>query len=563
MSVPVIDLFAGPGGLGEGFNRSTAADFHVAVSIEKDGMAFETLRLRAAHRALLRSGQASPATWLKWDQALAEHPWNILFDTLSTSSDPVIAAACLAAKEEAWHLELGPATREEVSDGIRRRLRPYSSGSTLPKNSVLIGGPPCQAYSIVGRSRNRGTRGYKPEEDHRHFLYLEYLHVINHFRPAVFIMENVKGILTSKVLDRQLFRSILTDLKRPDRATGEESGLEYELVALGRRSNDLFEFEPQDFIVQAESHGIPQARHRVIICGIRQDIFKRAGWVGHLKGAEAPSVKNVIADLPPLRGGISFRGRGIDWLQSFDGPLLGRALRALSQKDDAVSSKVARRMESAYAAMQRRNDPGTGDDRLFMGQGAVPRPLATPSWYKDRPLALLANHESRAHMPSDLVRYLFASAFGDVTGVSPRLHDFPVCLLPSHKNVDPRMPQSAIFKDRFRVQIADYHSMTVTSHIAKDGHAFIHYDPVQCRSLTVREAARIQTFPDSYVFLGNRTSQYTQVGNAVPPLLARQIADVVAGVLERAGVAKSKAKEAADSDFLPKNRDRTTLPARV
>jgi DNA (cytosine-5)-methyltransferase 1 len=137
-------------------------------------------------------------------------------------------------------------------------------------------------------------------------------------------------------------------------------------------------------------------------------------------------------------------------------------------------------------------------------------------------------------MPSDLVRYLFVSAYGVEAGESPRLSDFPRCLLPEHRNVDPSNPEDAIFKDRFRVQIANRCSMTVTSHIGKDGHAFIHPDPLQCRSLTAREAARLQTFPDSYVFLGNRTSQYSQIGNAVPPLLAAQIAEVVAGVLRRA-----------------------------
>jgi DNA (cytosine-5)-methyltransferase 1 len=169
-------------------------------------------------------------------------------------------------------------------------------------------------------------------------------------------------------------------------------------------------------------------------------------------------------------------------------------------------------------------------------ESAVPKVsggAALHKWLTDRRIGGVVQHESRTHMCSDLGRYLFAAATALRTGRSPKLTDWPKLLLPDHRNVQSLGDdsQEGIFVDRFKVQLWDRPSSTVTSHISKDGHYFIHPDPRQCRSLTVREAARLQTFPDNYFFCGNRTQQYQQVGNAVPPFLALQMAKVIADYL--------------------------------
>jgi len=170
-------------------------------------------------------------------------------------------------------------------------------------------------------------------------------------------------------------------------------------------------------------------------------------------------------------------------------------------------------------------------DKLKNNSGRKPE-FFKPDWFYNTKLnGHHCNHEPRTHMRSDFLRYFFVCCYGKANKTSPRLKDFPEVLLPAHKNID-----TDKFVDRFKVQLEDEPSTTITCHISKDGHYYIHPDPRQCRSLTVREAARLQTFPDDYFFCGNRTQQYHQVGNAVPPLLARDIAGVVYQILQKAGV---------------------------
>lgn len=203
---------------------------------------------------------------------------------------------------------------------------------------------------------------------------------------------------------------------------------------------------------------------------------------------------------------------------------------------------------SAQAIQNNLTQPDTGHDGFVAG-GCRSEPskwfLANRAWFEDTRLEGVCNHSSKAHMPSDLARYLFISAYGEVHGASPKLRHFPVGLLPAHENIA-RAMKNHMFCDRFRVQIGNEPSTTVLSHIAKDGNYYIHPEPSQCRSLTVREAARLQTFPDNYYFEGPKTEQYRQVGNAVPPLLGCQLAHVLHDILIKSGINSSEGCSSSD-----------------
>ncbi len=162
------------------------------------------------------------------------------------------------AKSEAWKIELGKKNRELVKKRIGDALNGISDW-------ILIGGTPCQAYSLVGRSRIRGQNKRKYREDHRHHLYKEYLQILANHQPTVFIMENVKGLLSSKrVRKENTFDLILSDLKHPNevKLAGTRISINVLAIFLSREHFVGREIEPKDFIIHSEDYGIPQARHR-------------------------------------------------------------------------------------------------------------------------------------------------------------------------------------------------------------------------------------------------------------------------------------------------------------
>lgn len=502
LTYPIIDLFAGPGGLGEGFselyNSNDLRVFKFVASIERDEFAYQTLLLRHFYKSYKR--QDVPDDYYAYLEGRIDK--EELIERNSTNWEH--------AKTTALKISLGEETHNEVQQIISDRLQ-------SSKKWALIGGPPCQAYSLVGRSRMMKNPEF--EEDERHFLYKEYLKIIIDHRPPVFVMENVKGLLSAKVNGEFVVDKIVEDLRSPRRAIEKnKNGLKYRLYSLSQSGEVVEEIEPKSFIVRAEEYGVPQARHRMFILGIRADIDVVPRT---LEKSEPPSVEQIISSMLKIRSSISRRKDDYDeWKEELLSVSATSWIPSKKKEDVSVKKEIKSALEKIC------NTPMETSSTKYKP------PRVMKSWYFDDRLKVATCHEARSHMVSDLHRYLYASAHASALDISPKLRDFPEELLPTHKNVKDGC-EGKMFSDRFRVQVKSRFSTTITSHISKDGHYFIHYDPSQCRSLTVREAARLQTFPDNYHFEGPRTAQYHQVGNAVPPYLAVQIAEVVKEVLDK------------------------------
>lgn len=515
MPVPIIDLFAGPGGLGEGFaslrGHKRQAFFEIGVSIEKDPVAHRTLTLRAVFRHLRGTKDV-------------KHYYSYIrgeIDQATFRRIPAVANAFAHAAAEARCLELGKSDETSIDREIRAALKGQETW-------VLIGGPPCQAYSLAGRARRANDKTFHSDE--KHFLYREYLRIIQVHKPTIFVMENVKGLLSSSHSGNPMFEKIIADLSMP------AQDLQYEIRSFTKKG-DSASLEPTDYIIHSERYGIPQSRHRVILLGVRKGL----GIPLHQLLTPTPrpvTVRQTIDDLPRIRSRLS---RG-DSLEAWRNAVQAAPCYVKGWRTEDESTMIETMRAFAAAATS-----------TTIGGAFIPRDYKRPKkptelqqWLRDRSVGGVCQHESRSHMASDLARYLFSASFAHSWGYSPRLDVFPPKLLPDHVNVHVERESEAIpFKDRFRVQCRNEPATTVVAHIAKDGHYYIHYDPSQCRSLTVREVARLQTFPDNYFFAGNRTEQYTQVGNAVPPLLAHKLAKVVRSLLNEMN--RRKRRQASDS----------------
>lgn len=405
-----IDLFAGAGGLSEGFIRQ---GFKPVAHVEMNKHACDTIKTRTTYH------------WLKENNKA-----NIYYDYLKSE---------IKNKEELWknvpvhvinsviNKEISEITLAEIFDTIDKEL----NGG---KVDLIIGGPPCQAYSVVGRARK------DMESDPRNHLYKHYVKFLEKYKPRMFVFENVPGILSAKngeYLDK-IFKAV--------RSAGYE-------VAIPPKNH-----------LNAKDFGVLQDRKRVIIIGWKKELNLKYPVFDTTEN-NFQVLKDLFSDLKPLKNG--------------QGTL--NAVEYAKPTTEYLKQKNIRNgLEFVTQHISRPNN----DNDLEIYQ------IAIEQWNNGKRL-------NYAELPKRLIK---------------------------HSNIDS-------FVNRFQVVNGKGVSHTVVAHIAMDGHYYIHPDIKQIRSISVREAARIQSFPDDYFFEGGRTAAFKQIGNAVPPLMAEEIAKKIKNIL--------------------------------
>lgn len=443
-----IDLFAGCGGLSEGFKQ---AAFEVVAQVEMDKWACETLKTRHLYHELKKKGEGR-----YYNSYLREEiDKETILKRFNDIGEPI-------------SYRVIQATLGNENEKIFKKIEDTLKYHKAPRLHVLLGGPPCQPYSLAGRSRDP----FRKENDKRHFLYKHYLEILEAIEPDFFVYENVPGLFTAKLNGKSIFEKLLNDFLslKPS----------YEIIP----PLDQFFKEPGNYILNSSDFGIPQRRKRLFLIGYRKFLEK-----------ENPEIKNIFAKLQKLALNNKNKGR----LTVFDAIGDLPALKPGEGSDGWLGNYPSNNKLKHYQKKMRRDSPG------------------------------IVNHKARMHMKEDLERYKFFIEYYEKENSAATLEELireKPELLPDHKHLDK-------FLDRFRVQWWTSPSSTITAHICKDGHSYIHPDINQCRSFTVREAARCQSFPDNFKFEGPRTEQFRQVGNSVPPLLARIIGKFILHELKK------------------------------
>jgi DNA (cytosine-5)-methyltransferase 1 len=397
-----IDLFAGAGGLSEGFIKE---GFHPIAHVEMDKDACDTLKTRLAYYYLLKNNKSQTYNSYLKNNISRDVLWGQVPDTLMNS-----------------------VINEEISKRTIGQI--FLKIDSLVKNNkvdLIIGGPPCQAYSLVGRSRD--PKGMK--RDKRNFLFRYYAEFLKRYKPKYFVFENVLGLLTAGK------KRYLNEMIKLFESVGY-------LVA-----------EPT--VINAEAYGVLQKRRRVIIMGQRgklKFVFPELNKIQNTWQVK----KDLFYDLPKLKP-----GEGI------------------------TITKYTKPINEYLKKTEIRNG-----------------------------IDFVTQHVTRRHNNRDLEIYSIAIDKWINGQTRLKYSELPV-RLQTHKNTE-------AFLDRFKVVNPAGLSHTMVAHISKDGHYYIYPDLKQIRSISVREAARIQSFPDDYYFEGGRTAAFKQIGNAVPPLMASALA---------------------------------------